>query len=61
MTSKPTETEFALNIESFMAGYKAAWEARDPARFRPRWPVIWAVPESHAHAMAPFGRLLSLR
>jgi hypothetical protein len=32
-----------------------------PARFQPRWPVIWAVPESHAHAVPPFGRLLSLR
>ncbi|KNZ32677.1 MAG: hypothetical protein AD742_10680 [Methylibium sp. NZG] len=35
-----------------------------PARFVPRWPVIWAVPESHpmhASAVAPFGRKLSLR
>jgi hypothetical protein len=32
-----------------------------PARFRPRWPVIWAVPESCASAVAPFGRKLSLR
>ena len=35
-----------------------------PARFVPRWPVIWAVPESHpahAAAVAPFGRKLSLR
>lgn len=32
-----------------------------PARFRPRWPVVWAVPESHAHAVAPFGRVLVLR
>jgi predicted metal-dependent peptidase len=32
-----------------------------PARFRPRWPVIWAVPESCASAVAPFGRTLSLR
>jgi len=32
-----------------------------PARFQPRWPVIWAVPDSHAHAVPPFGRLLSLR
>jgi predicted metal-dependent peptidase len=31
-----------------------------PARFRPRWPVIWAVPESHAAAVAPFGRKLAL-
>ena len=32
-----------------------------PARFRPRWPVIWAVPESFASAVAPFGRKLGLR
>jgi predicted metal-dependent peptidase len=32
-----------------------------PARFRPRWPVIWAVPESCAAAVAPFGRKLALR
>jgi predicted metal-dependent peptidase len=32
-----------------------------PARFRPRWPVIWAVPESCAPAVAPFGRKLHLR
>jgi predicted metal-dependent peptidase len=32
-----------------------------PARFRPRWPVIWAVPESHAMAVPPFGRKLVLR
>jgi predicted metal-dependent peptidase len=32
-----------------------------PARFLPRWPVIWAVPESCAAAVAPFGRKLSLR
>jgi len=31
-----------------------------PARFRPRWPVIWAVPASHAAAVAPFGRVLVL-
>jgi predicted metal-dependent peptidase len=29
-----------------------------PARFRPAWPVIWAVPEAHRRARAPFGRLL---
>lgn len=29
-------------------------------RFRPRWPVIWAVPEAHAAAVAPFGRKLVL-
>ncbi len=32
-----------------------------PARFRPRCPVIWAVPETCAQAVAPFGRKLSLR
>jgi predicted metal-dependent peptidase len=31
-----------------------------PARSRPRWPVIWAVPEAHAHRVPPFGRLLNL-
>jgi hypothetical protein len=29
-----------------------------PARFAPRWPVIWAVPPQHAAAVAPFGRVL---
>jgi predicted metal-dependent peptidase len=32
-----------------------------PARFRPRWPVIWAVPESCGAAVAPFGRKLNMR
>ena len=32
-----------------------------PARFRPRCPVIWAVHESHALAVQPFGRKLVLR
>ncbi len=32
-----------------------------PARFRPRWPVIWAVPGSHRSAEEPFGRKLDLR
>ncbi len=32
-----------------------------PARFKPGWPVVWAVTEAHAHAVAPFGRLLVLR
>ena len=32
-----------------------------PAYFRPRWPVIWAVPEANASALAPFGRKLVLR
>jgi predicted metal-dependent peptidase len=32
-----------------------------PANFRPRWPVIWAVPESYASAVQPFGRKLVLR
>ena len=31
-----------------------------PARFQPRWPVIWAVPEANAAALAPFGRKLVL-
>lgn len=32
-----------------------------PARFRPRWPVLWAVPESSRHTPAPFGRIVPLR
>lgn len=32
-----------------------------PAIFRPRCPVIWAVPAACRHAVAPFGRLLVLR
>ena len=32
-----------------------------PARYRPRCPVIWAVPEAHADATEPFGRKLVLR
>ena len=32
-----------------------------PARWRPRWPVLWAVPASHRHAVAPFGRIVNLR
>jgi predicted metal-dependent peptidase len=31
-----------------------------PARFRPRWPVIWAVPEEYRAAVPPFGRKLVL-
>jgi predicted metal-dependent peptidase len=31
-----------------------------PARFRPRRPVIWAVPREHAHREQPFGRKLTL-
>ena len=31
-----------------------------PARFRPRWPLTWAVPATHAGAVAPFGRVLVL-
>jgi predicted metal-dependent peptidase len=31
-----------------------------PANFRPRWPVIWAVPEACASAVQPFGRKLTL-
>ncbi|HUN90494.1 MAG TPA: VWA-like domain-containing protein [Burkholderiaceae bacterium] len=32
-----------------------------PAGFEPRWPVIWAVPETARDAVAPFGRLLWLK
>jgi predicted metal-dependent peptidase len=31
-----------------------------PARFRPRWPVIWAVPEAYNAAIPPFGRKVVL-
>jgi predicted metal-dependent peptidase len=31
-----------------------------PTQFRPHWPVIWAVPETHASAVQPFGRKLML-
>jgi predicted metal-dependent peptidase len=31
-----------------------------PSRFEPRWPVLWAVPEAHRAAVAPFGRKLVL-
>jgi predicted metal-dependent peptidase len=31
-----------------------------PARFRPRWPVVWAVPESSRAVVQPFGRKLIL-
>jgi hypothetical protein len=31
-----------------------------PTRFRPAWPVIWAVPEAFAAAVEPFGRKLVL-
>ncbi len=31
-----------------------------PVAFKPRWPVLWAVPEAHAAAVAPFGRKLVL-
>ena len=32
-----------------------------PTRYRPRSPVLWAVPEAHAHAVPPFGRMLVLQ
>jgi predicted metal-dependent peptidase len=32
-----------------------------PARFQPRWPVLWAVPETRRNATAPFGRIVPLR
>lgn len=35
-------------------------DLQGPARFQPRWPVIWAVPAAHARAVAPFGRVLVL-
>lgn len=35
-------------------------DLQGPARFHPRWPVLWAVPEAFAHAVQPFGRRLSL-
>jgi predicted metal-dependent peptidase len=35
-------------------------DLKGPARCRPRWPVIWAVPEAHASAIPPFGRKLTL-
>jgi predicted metal-dependent peptidase len=31
-----------------------------PAEFRPRWPVVWAVPAACASAQEPFGRKLVL-
>ena len=31
-----------------------------PASFRPRWPVIWAVPEAYKAAVPPFGRKVVL-
>jgi predicted metal-dependent peptidase len=31
-----------------------------PTRFRPEWPVIWAVPESGTTPRPPFGRILML-
>jgi predicted metal-dependent peptidase len=31
-----------------------------PANYRPRWPVIWAVPEENRNAEPPFGRKLVL-
>ena len=30
------------------------------ALYRPRWPVVWAVPQAHAGAVAPYGRKLVL-
>ena len=32
-----------------------------PVGFKPRWPVVWVVPEAHASAVQPFGRKLVLR
>jgi len=36
-------------------------DLQGPVGFRPRWPVIWAVPEAYQAAVPPFGRLLVLR
>ncbi len=33
-------------------------DLQGPARFRPAWPVLWAVPVEHGHAEAPFGTKL---
>jgi len=35
-------------------------DLQGPAEFRPRWPVLWAVPAAFAAAVAPFGRKLVL-
>jgi hypothetical protein len=35
-------------------------DLQGPADFRPRWPVIWAVPQAQAHCVPPFGRTLVL-
>ncbi len=35
-------------------------DLQGPAQWRPRWPVLWAVPPAHADAAAPFGRVLVL-
>ena len=35
-------------------------DLQGPARFRPKCPVIWAVPESPGEVVPPFGRLLRL-
>jgi hypothetical protein len=35
-------------------------DLQGPARFRPRCPVVWAVPEAYAAAVQPFGRKLVL-
>ena len=36
-------------------------DLQGPARFRPRCPVIWAVPPAYRHAAVPFGRMLVLQ
>lgn len=35
-------------------------DLQGPAEFRPRFPVLWAVPPAYAHAEPPFGRRLVL-
>lgn len=35
-------------------------DLQGPARYRPRSPVLWAVPEAHGRAVQPFGRKVVL-
>ena len=35
-------------------------DLQGPADFRPRWPVLWAVPMAYQDAEPPFGRKLVL-
>jgi hypothetical protein len=36
-------------------------DLQGPARFRPPWPVLWAVPAAYRNAEPPFGRRLVLK